>query len=273
MPSASRLLRALRHRGLPTATRVRLLQLELARRVRPRPAYPVPLGQTTIQLSDEDFEIDWKSFAFVAVDEAYAGDYTGAVVVDVGAHKGYYAAYALERGARAVVSYEPETGNFELLERAAAAYRARGGEWHTRQAAVGAEQGEAELHVMSASWGHALHPPDAFAEYEVGVQRVRVEALADVLAEARSLAAGARLVVKVNIEGEECPVILGTPATAWDGVDEAYVETHPWASCGADELARHLESAGLSRSESAHPAVVRLQRRGSPPGGPRSSAT
>ena len=60
-----------------------------------------------------------------------------------------------------------------------------------RAAAVAAERGEAELHVMSASWGHALHPPDAFAEYEVGTQRVPVAAVADVLAEASALAGGA----------------------------------------------------------------------------------
>ena len=69
------------------------------------------------------------------------------------------------------------------------------------------------------------------------------------------------MIVKVNIEGEECPTILGTPASAWVGVAELYVETHPWAACGADELARHLEAAGFTRCESAHPAVLRLARR------------
>lgn len=271
MPSASRLLRAVRHRGIPRATRARLLQLELLRRVRPRRAYPLPLGPTTVFLSHDDFEIDWKSLAFVAVDDAYTGDYEGAVVVDVGAHKGYFAAWALHRGARAVISYEPEAANFALLERAA--HRARRGEWRTRPTAVGAEPGEAELHVMSASWGHALHPPAAFSEYETGVQRVEVEALRDVLAEARDLAAGARVLVKVNIEGEECPVILGTPASAWESVADAYVETHTWGSCGAGELARHLEPAGLIRRESAHRAVLRLQRRESRPAGPRTAAT
>ena len=222
--------------------------------------YELPLGPATVFLSHDDFEIDWKSLAFIVVDDAYAADYRGAVVVDIGAHKGYFAAYALQQGARAVVSYEPETANFDLLERAATAYRARGGTWVTYRSAVGAERGEAELHVMSASWGHSLQPPDAFSEYEVGVQRVPVEALADVLARAREVADGARVVVKLNIEGAECPVILGTPPAAWDGVDEAFVETHPWASCGGDELARHLEPAGLRRVESAHPAVLRLQR-------------
>lgn len=262
MPSPSRLARAVRHGALPRSTRAALVRNEIARRARPRAAYALPLGAATIYLSHDDYEIDWASWAFVAVDEAYAGDYRDAVVVDVGAHKGYYGAYALAHGARAVVSYEPETANFALLEQAAAAARRRGGTWHTRGSAVGARSGEAELHVMSASWGHALHPPEAFVEYEVGIERVPVEALGVVLRVATGLAGEARVIVKVNIEGEECATILGTPHTAWEGVDELYVETHPWAACGADELARHLEPAGFTPRPSAHHAVLRLQRAG-----------
>jgi FkbM family methyltransferase len=257
MPSASRLVRAVRHHGLPLDARAGLLRLELARRLRPRAAYALPLRGTTVYLSHDDYEIDWASLAFVAVDEAYSGNYRDAVVVDIGAHKGYYAAYALAHGARSVVSYEPETANFALLARAA---DPRQGEWQTRRSAVGAERGEAELHVMIASWGHALHPPEAFTRHEVGTEVVQVDSLADVLSAAVDLAHGARVLVKVNIEGEECPTILGTDASAWAQVDDVYVETHPWASCGVDELAAYLGAAGLSRGESAHPAVLRMTR-------------
>jgi FkbM family methyltransferase len=234
------------------------LRLELLRRTRPCAAYALPLGGTTVYLSHDDFEIDWASLAFVALDEAYAGEYRGAVVVDIGAHKGYYGAYALAHGAEAVVSYEPESANFALLERSAGGGPA--GEWQARHSAVGADAGEAELHVMGASWGHALDPPATFSQYERGVERVRVEALADVLSAAVGLARGRRLIVKVNIEGAECPAILGTPASAWDGIAELYVETHPWAECDADHLAAHLAPAGFIRGESPHPAVLRLQR-------------
>jgi FkbM family methyltransferase len=220
----------------------------------------VRVGPATVFLSDDDYEIDWASFAFVAVDDVYAGDYRGAYVVDVGAHKGYYGAYALRHGARGVVSYEPESTNASYLEAASARLRDRS-TWEVRRAAVGATAGEAPLHVMGASWGHAIHPPDAWAGYEVGVEEVRVEALADVLSQAAERARGARTIVKVNIEGEECPTILGTPASAWRDVAEAYVETHPWAACGADELAHHLAAAGLVRAPTAHPAVLRLARR------------
>ena len=105
-----------------------------------------------------------------------------------------------------------------------------------------------------------MHPPDAWAEHEVSVAHVRVDALADVLSQAAESAAGARTIVKVNIEGEECPTILGTPASAWRDVAEVYVETHPWAACGADELARHLGASGLVPVASSHPAVLRLAR-------------
>ena len=260
MPSTSRLVHAVRHRGLPRNTRAALVGLELSRRIRRRATYALPLGATTVFLSRDDYEIDWASFAFVAVDEAYAGDYRGAVVVDLGAHKGYYGAYALEHGAVAVVSYEPESANAALLGRAADAARARGRRWDTRPTAIGAEDGEAELRVMGASWGHALQPPDEFARYEVRVERVRVEALAGALSDAVALAEGARVIVKVNIEGAECPAILGTPPSAFAGVDELYVETHPWADCGADELEGHLAGASFTRVASAHPAVLRLRR-------------
>ena len=50
----------------------------------------------------------------------YKGDYRDAFVLDLGAHKGYYGAYAFRHGARTVVSYEPESTNASYLEAAAA---------------------------------------------------------------------------------------------------------------------------------------------------------
>ena len=77
-------------------------------------------------------------------------------------------------------------------------------------------------------------------------------------------ARGARTIVKVNIEGEESPTILGTPASAWADVAEVYIETHPWATCGATELAEHLVDAGLRSVPSNHSAVLKLSRAETP---------
>jgi FkbM family methyltransferase len=271
MPSPGRLASVALNRRIPWRTRRDLLLAEARRRLWPKSAYAVQYGPGQVFLSDDDYAIDWESLKFVISDEAYAGDHAGAVVLDLGAHKGYYGAYALANGARAVVSFEPESDNVALLERAASTYRRTGVDWEVRPAAVGAAQGEAELHVMGASWGHSLHPPNEFSEYEVDVRRVPVEAMASVLEDARTLASGDRLVVKVNVEGEECGVVLGAPAAAWEAVSEVFVEMHAWAPCTAAGLAAHLAPAGLNEVPSAMQPVLRLRRAETSPAGRRSA--
>ena len=260
MRSPRRLAQVLLDRRVPARTRLDLLTAEVRRRTRPKAVYPLRYGRGTLFLSHDDYGIDRETLKWVVVDRAYDGDYEDAVVVDIGAHKGYFGAYALERGARAVISFEPEASNLELLERSAESYRRRGLTWSVRAAAVGAARGEAELHVMSASWGHALHPPDAFTEWEVGVQQVVVVSIADALTEAETLAErGSRLVVKVNVEGEECGIVLGTEPPTWQNVSELFVETHPWAGCDATELAEHLAPVGFRAVPSSMAQVLRLR--------------
>jgi len=182
----------------------------------------VPIGQRSVSLTHDDFLVDWLSLEWVLVSKAYETGYDGAVVLDIGAHKGYVSAYAVAAGAHAVIAYEPELRNFELLERCAASRGAQGADWLLRCFAVGAESGEAELHISSASWGHELHPPDAFSQFEVGVQKVPIIAMADVLAEAAALS-----------------------------VDEVLIETHPCAP----RASRAQEDRGLEFADAPHASV------------------
>ncbi|HUF01277.1 MAG TPA: FkbM family methyltransferase [Gaiellaceae bacterium] len=237
--------RALLRRGVPLRTRAGLVVLAVRRRLRPAETYFLRVGAARVPISHADYGVDWKTMHGVLVERAYAFDYRGAVVVDIGAHKGCYGAYALARGARAVVSYEPEETNYGYLEECAAGVRAAGGQWHTHRAAVAAHAGTAELHVMRASWGHAL-APSAAAEGEVGVQRVATVTMADVLAEAGALAGTGKLVVKVNAEGAECDIVLGTSTASWERADAMLMEVHSWAPCTLGELVSHLEGAGLA---------------------------
>jgi FkbM family methyltransferase len=258
MPSPGRLAGVLLRRRVPLRTRLDLLRAEARRRLRPKDVYAVRYGRGTVFLSHVHYAIDWESLKFVIHDHAYPCDYDGALVLDLGAHKGYYGAYALREGAEAIVAFEPESANIALLERAAATYRKEGGEWQVRATAVGAEAGEAELHVMDASWSHALHPPDEWAPYEVATQSVRVEAMADLLLEAAARAEGRRLVVKLNVEGEECGIVLGTPPEAWSAVSELFVEYHPFAACTPEQLKEHLAAAGLREERSDVEPVLRF---------------
>ena len=99
---------------------------------------------------------------------------------------------------------------------------------------------------MSASWGHALTPSEGSEADQVGVQRVPVLAMTDVLAEASGLAGRDRLVVKVNAEGAECDIVLGTPASSWEQAHVVLMEVHSWAPCTSVQLVSHLEESGLN---------------------------
>jgi FkbM family methyltransferase len=266
-------MQSLLDRRLPLRTRFDLFLADMRRKWATQELYVVRYWSGAVYLSEDDYAVDRASFTFAVTEATYATDYDESVVLDVGGHKGYYAAYALAHGARVVVSYEPEAVNLAILERAASAYRSEQIAWEVRAAAVDAVAGRADLHVMRGSWGHALSPPASFAEHEVGVESVSVVSLADALEHAAShLADGRRLVAKVNIEGAECSAILGTPSSAWSRVDELFVETHPWADCDDARLADHLGHAGLTRVQSVHPAVLRMRREGSPRSDRRSGS-
>jgi FkbM family methyltransferase len=273
MPSPRRLAEALLDRRLPLRTRIDLLAADARARRAGDDLLRVRYAPASVYLTRDDYAIDRASFVFAVAEASYAADYRETAVLDVGAHKGYFSAFAVHHGARVVTSYEPESANLAVLERAAADFRAKGTVWTVRSAAVDSEPGRADLHVMDGSWGHALEPPASFSEHEVRTESVEVVALASAIAEASSNAGDRRLVVKLNIEGAECSAVLGTGPEAWAGVDEVFVETHPWATCDGDQLAAHLERAGLRRHPSAHPAVLRMRREAPPRSDPRSRPT
>ena len=271
MPSSRRLVEVLTNRRLPLRTRLDLLRADVRRRLSPRATYRVRYGATDLFLEHDGYDVDWETLKSIVSDGIYDVPYRGAVVLDIGAHKGYYAAHALVRGVVWVISFEPEDANAELLARSIESSTRSGQRWELERVAVGSTGGDAELHVMEGSWGHALEPPESWAEYEVDTQRVRVLRLAEILARIDSnRPSGARVVVKLNIEGAESDVVLGTPIEAWYMVDEVIVATHPWAPCRDSEIESHLADAGLTKAESGHPRMLRM-RRAEPPRADRRS--
>ena len=185
------------------------------------PAGPVFLERRTLR-ADFDRLLD------VFGREPYATDYTGATVLDIGAHKGYFAAYALAQGARAVRSYEPAGENLDALARSAAA--ADGFDWTVQQAAVRTRAGTL---VHTGSPAPAAPAPG----------RVDVVAATQILPMVAP--AEGRLIARLDVDGAECDVVLGTPPSRWHVVDELFLELREPAPCERDELVAHLERAGL----------------------------
>jgi FkbM family methyltransferase len=217
------------------------------------------VGGTRIELGGEghDFAIDWKAFAAIFGDEEYSAPYENAHVLDVGAHKGYFGAYALARGASVVLSYEPAAGNYAALERAARPLRSR---WETRNAALGEERGTGTLLLDRTSWAHSLRQVDRPA----GTEPVSIVTLEHALAELPGRAL--RTIVKIDAEGSECEILARAEALAQ--VDVLFVEWHPKAAtCTAEELVEIAGAGGLTQTPNRH-GVLSFRRTSSFAGQP-----
>jgi FkbM family methyltransferase len=187
----------------------------------------ITIGGSPFRLDRRTLDSDWQTLRGIVVPRArdYPIEFEDAVVIDIGAHKGYFGLYAVLSGARRVVSYEPAAANFRFLERAA---RGRP-QWEVHRAAVGPTGGEGVLTLSRESWSHSLQE----VEDQIGTEPVAVVAIADVLEP------GA--IVKIDIEGGERAVI---EAADWSRARAVYVEIHDPAD--ADPISKALRAAGLS---------------------------
>lgn len=198
----------------------------------------IDCGVAQIRLGRESFEADWRVFFEVFVSRIYDGiEFDRASVIDLGAHKGYFAVFALGRGAARVVSYEPEPMNFERLAASAATVP----QWTVRQEAVAGETGVRSL-SRRESWSHTLLG-DGEGDGDGVVDRLPVQAisLANVLAQQD----GERHVVKLDIEGAECEALSSAPPELLARMDELVVEPHPDAGCDGAKLITIATAAGL----------------------------
>jgi FkbM family methyltransferase len=189
----------------------------------------------------ESFAVDRVAYFGIFLERWYRGDYGGAIVVDVGAHKGYYGAFAMLEGAEEVRSYEPESSNFAALEWAAASFDKR---WIVQRAAIGSTSGEVKLHVTAESAAHSVVRNELEGPRRtLRSENVAVIGMRDVLAQA-SLS-GHPLIVKIDAEGAECDIVLGTPVEIWRLVDHIFLEVHDFAPCSTAAIVDHLQDAGL----------------------------
>jgi FkbM family methyltransferase len=162
----------------------------------------------------------------------------GAVVWDVGANLGFFSLLAARLGAGRVEAFEPVAANAAAV-RANAARNGYDGVVHVHEAAMGAADGRASLHVVGdeASWSHLAdrgRHPGTTATLEVAVVR------GDGLVASRAAAPPA--VVKVDVEGSELDVLRGMTSVLAEHRPVLVVETHETNA----ELVALLDAAGYA---------------------------
>ena len=220
--------------ALPFRTKIQLLRAEFNWRNADR---IVTIGSTDLCFRGDTQRIDYFTLFGALLDRHFDDDVRGAAVLDVGAHKGFYAARALDDGAASVRSYEPASQNYDALESAAS----NNPNWITTRAAVGAEEGSITLHLSPGSWGHSVHTP--LGGVSTGTEVVPLLSLSTELRTASEDAT--KVVVKINVEGAAGDMILGTGPRDWAKVASVWVDVEPNDPVGFTALADHLEAAGL----------------------------
>ena len=166
------------------------------------------------------------------------------VVLDVGANDGPFARQLREGGyGGRIVSFEPQSAAFAALERAAAADEL----WTARRVALGAEDGEATLHIAANSSSSSLlemaprHVASAPESRYVGEERVELRTLDSLRGEL--LADGERVYLKVDVQGAELDVLRGAERTlAQTELVEAELSLVPLyeGAPSFDQVIRHL---------------------------------
>lgn len=187
---------------------------------------------------------DWRVYRSVFVEREYATDYAGAVVVDIGAHRGLSAAFALLKGCSWLFAYEPEPANDSFLQRNARAFEGPEQKTDVQQQAVGVENGTVTFYSYSESWSHSTSP--RADKTPTGTHQVEQVAFDDVIAQAAAAAGpAAPVIVKLDAEGIEYDVLHAASPETLRAVSELFVEVHDYAPGTRASLEQHLSGSGM----------------------------
>lgn len=218
---------------LPSATKRALLRAE--RGVDADLA--VPVGDLVAWIDPASREVDYFTLYGAIIDRHFPCDVGGAAVLDIGAHKGYFAVRAFADGAVRVDSYEPASQNLSSLRRSAEDRPT----WHVFPNAVGASAGTVSLHLAPGSWGHSVHTP--VGGESVGTEVVEMVSLSDALETVS--ARGDPVVAKINVEGAAGSMILGTEPGDWSAVRLLWADVEVNDPVSLPEIVEHLAACGM----------------------------
>jgi len=199
--------------------------------------YVIPLkrGLKAI-LTERDYNTDKGTFHEIFEDEVYKTDYKNSYVFDLGGHKGYYALYALLKGASKVHIYEPEEFNFEILKKNIELNKLSK-KVVLNNCAVDNESGIKDFYVADAGWSHSLYPRND--KKNIKTIRIRTSSINDVLSNVEEYKKY-RVIVKMDIEGSECNVIFSIHDVFMPRISELFIEHHPFSPCSKEEIVEYL---------------------------------
>jgi len=182
-------------------------------------------------------------------------EYSNALVIDIGGHKGYFALYSILRGADKVIILECEPSNVKAINSLIDENGLRDRVKLIPKAASD-KDGIAKFLVYATNWSHSFYSRDGKGQpSEIEVETISLSTIIN------ERECGENILVKSNCEGAEIDVFREIPL----GIREMYISHHSFASLGAFAFQAHLEKAGFkvtkvsSNSEHSNFHCVRLE--------------
>jgi FkbM family methyltransferase len=260
MRRIDRLFKILANESFTTMGRMDVLRVVWTRREKKKTFHSIRLPVGEIFVDGENAAIDFQVLGQVLLDQVYSEVHLrDKVVVDLGAHKGYFAAYALMAGAKAVFSYEPQPTNFACLSRFAETARLQGKIIEVIQAAAGAVDGELTLYTSHESWRHTTIAGQI--EVSGGKLQVPCNSLKTILANVRKRFPEENLILKIDAEGAECPILLQTPKECFATIREVVFEYHSFADCGLHDILTKIKVFGFEYAACVKEGDLHILRR------------
>ena len=170
-----------------------------------------------------DNKIDWAIIWEIFFNEAYETNYKEKIVLDAGAHKGYFAAYAIEKGAYAVYAYEPEKENFISLKKTAETHAKKNKQIFIFNEAISFRDEELEFYIGEDSIGHSIKKSN---KKTLRTEKVQARSLKNAIIDILKFNSERQLIVKLDVEGAEFDIIMNTDVETISIIEEIFIETH-----------------------------------------------
>lgn len=180
----------------------------------------------------------YQRLRFFAPDYVPRGDDT---IVDAGAHIGAFTVAAARRAPQGRVhAIEPARENFAVLAKNVAANRLANVALH--QVALSGRSGTITLHHTREQWGHSV-----LDQIEAGDQKSTETVAAETLPEFIARNGIERVdYMKMNVEGAEYAILLGTPERDLRVIRWMLIEYHPGTAFAAGDLVEHLQASNFT---------------------------
>jgi FkbM family methyltransferase len=190
----------------------------------------------------------------------YQTDYTDAIVLDLGAHKGFFSVYAIMEQAAVILSYEPEIENFRALKQSLSEHRSKETIiFIKREAVTDKDAGEVIFYVTDESWAHSLHQPEGHEK--ITIDKVMGCPFKDIISYARKIGGLKKnLIVKMDIEGSEHEVLRNTPTQYLSEINEMFIELHYTDSSIISATLQRLKTAGFLKPTYVTENVIHIKR-------------